>query len=291
MANIFEISEIISDIRNTIDFLRTRNLLKNEFVCCGINCSKVMDISLKDKQIFQCNVCKKRRSIRTDSFYFSSNLCLSVHVCILFFFANGSTLTECCRYLEGKVSLKTCLQWFNFYRDVMTTYLARNPPLFNGYVHMDECYIGGKRKHHRGAMRGEERWLFGIVDSINHKCVIQFIEDKSHQSILPIIQRHVSVGCRVHSDGAAVYKCLRNLGYRHHVVVHERHLVDPVTGIHTNYIENLWSHVKQMIRKIRGSQFEMIASHLDEFMYRWNRKNQGKMFDLLIQDIATFHPV
>ena len=34
---------------------------------------------------------------------------------------------------------------------------------------------------------GEPKWFFGIVDRANHKCFVQFIPDKSHPSIIPII--------------------------------------------------------------------------------------------------------
>lgn len=291
MANIFELGSFINDTKKTIHYFREKGLLKKKLQCCNDNCSLVSDSSLKDGEIFQCKTCRKRFSIRTRSFYFASNLELSVHICILYFFANGSSLNECLRHLEGRVSNKTCLQWYMYYRDVMTTYLTRNPVQFNSLVHVDECVVGGKRKYNRGAFRGEERWLFGIIDLTNHKCFIQFIQDKSHNSIIPLIQNHIQLGTTIHSDGAAVYRCLTGLGYRHRYVVHEDHLVDPNTGIHTNYIEGLWSQLKQKIRQVKGSQFENLDAHVDEFIYRYNRKNEGKMFDLLIGDIKTFFPL
>ena len=117
------------------------------------------------------------------------------------------------------------------------------------------------------------------------------IPNKSHQSIIPIIEHHVQRGTHIHSDGANVYKCLTQRGYNHHFVVHRENYVDPVTGTHTNYIENLWSLLKLKIKAIRGNQMEMLDGHIDEFIYRFNRKTEGKIFDLLMADIARFHPI
>ena len=157
----------------------------------------------------------------------------------------------------------------------MTTWLARSPPYFTSLVHVDETAIGTKRKCNRGnAERGGTRWLFGIVDKANHKCLCHFIDDKSHDSIIPTIERHVQEGVTIHSDGANVYHCLSRLGNNHRVVVHERNLVDPISGVHTNYIENLWMLIKTELRYIGGSQFQMTDSHIAEFMYRFNRKEE-----------------
>ena len=158
-------------------------------------------------------------------------------------------------------------------------------------VHIDEMFIGAKRKYGRGRDLGEPKWLFGIVDRANHKCFVQFIPDKSHPSIIPIIQHHCQQGIHIHSDGAQVYHCLNGLGFIHRYVVHEHHYVNPLNGVHSNHIENLWSNMKAILKQICGSQGVMLDSHLDEFMYRYSRKNEGSIFDLLIQDIANFNPV
>ena len=44
--------------------------------------------------------------------------------------------------------------------------------IING-LSVDETGVGGKRKYHSGALRKEPHRLFGIVDNINHKILIQ----------------------------------------------------------------------------------------------------------------------
>ena len=40
------------------------------------------------------------------------------------------------------------------------------------------------------------------------------------------------------------------------------------------------------LKSIRGSQSKMLDAHLDNYIYRYNRKNEGEIFNPLIMDIA-----
>ena len=225
-------------------------MLKRNLLWCNQNFSIVGDISLTDKEIFQCKICRKRYSIRVGSYYSGSKLSLKVHLCILYFFAQGSKVVQCERYLNGKIIQKSIIQWYNYYRDICTTYLAQNPVTFtpNSTVHVDETAIGGRRKYGRGRLNIPPRWLFGIVDRASHKIHLQFIRDQSHPSIIPIINQHVQRGATIHSDGAQVYKILGTQGYTHRWVVHTRHYVNPRTGVHSNHIENIWSNLEAVLK-------------------------------------------
>ena len=103
--NILDIAPVISDTNTCVNFLRGRNLLIQDYWCCGNIASKVMDVQLSDEQRFQCNYCKKRVSIRKDSYWEKSKLELTVLVTLLYFFAKGSSVTETLKYL-GRESNK-----------------------------------------------------------------------------------------------------------------------------------------------------------------------------------------
>ena len=293
--NFLEFSKIISDSRNTIEFLREKNILHKEMYCCNEICSLMGDTyGSTDKQIFACKICYKRCSIRKNSFFSKSKLSLQVLLTILYYFSVGCSVSECSKIVVGTASKKSIIQWFNYFRDIMTTHLATNPVTFsrNCTINVDETAVGGCRNYQRGRIpRVEPRWLFGLVCSEHHKVYCEFIQDKSHQSIIPLITRHVEHGATIPSDGANVYKCLRNMNYTYDFVVHEREFVNPNTGTHTNYIENFWANLKMHLKSIRGSQREMLDGHVDEFIYRYNRKHEGSMFNLLLNDIAHQYPV
>ena len=291
--NILDIVPLITDTKTCINFLRGRNLLLQDYICCGIVSKKVCEPNCLDNEIFQCSTCRKRISIRTGSFFQKSKLQLIVIVSLLFFFSKGCTLSETVKMLFGKVTKVTTVQWFNYFRDVMTCYLQNNPTIFNNTtVHIDETFIGGKRKYHRGSVpEVKPRFLLGIIDKNNQKAWVQFVPKRDFINIIPLVTRHVMPGCTINTDGARVYNHLNHMNYRHEIVIHKECFVNENTGVHTNWIEGFWGNLKMKLKSIRGSQKQMLDRHLDEFIYRYNRKNEGNILELMLTDIATFYPI
>ena len=290
--NILDIAHVLSDVNVCIEYLRGRNLLLQDYFCCGNPCQKVKDPNCSDKQIFQCSSCKRRYSICSRSFFAKSKLELIVLVSLIFFFAKGCTVTETVKLLCGKISKVSTIQWFNYLRDIMTCYFQNNPVIFrNCSVDIDETFIGGKHKYHRGRIpQVTTRYLFGIIERNNPKAFVQFVPHRDFINLIPIITRHVMPGCTINSDGARVYNHLRHMNYIHNVVIHKDNFVTP-NGVHTNNIEGFWGNLKMKLKAIRGSQREMLDGHLDKFLYRHNCREEGNIFELLLNDIATFYPI
>ena len=140
---------------------------------------------------------------------------------------------------------------------------------------MDEAFIGHKRKYNRGAFRGNQYILFGIIDTETKKCIVQIVPNRERATLLPIIRTHVPLGTIIHTDSARVYHCLEDVGYEHYMVNHSTGEYVAPDGTHTNTIENLWSHIKVHFKQMRGTKESMLPIHLDEFIYRWNRKFDG----------------
>ena len=120
MMDVIEFAKCITDENRTIDFLPERKILKSQRVCCKVQSSIVGDISKNDKYVFQCNICKKRYSICENSYFFKSKLTLQVLLTILYYFSIGSSVSQCCKMLKKKASKVSIIQWYTYYRDVMT---------------------------------------------------------------------------------------------------------------------------------------------------------------------------
>ena len=292
-TNIIEIAPCLTDSIKCIEFFRGNNLLLQDLWCCGQVCTKVMDVTISDRQRFQCKICRKRASIRINSFWAKSKLALTVLLAILYFFANGSTVSQVEKFLSGKCTCKSIIQWFTYFRDIMTTYFENNPVIFeNCTVHIDESCLGGKRKYQRGRIpKVKSWWLLGIVDRTQHRAFVQFIEKRDFISIIPLITRHVRQGCTINTDGAKVYNSLNQMNYTHNTVIHKEYFVDPNSGVHSNWVENFWGNLKMKLKAIRGSQKKMLDAQIDEYLYRYNRLNEGSVFSLLISDISTYYPI
>ena len=114
---------------------------------------------------------------------------------------------------------------------------------------------------------------------------------KDRINVIPIITRHIQPGATINTDGAAIYKVLDQMRYIHKTVIHDRHFVNPVDGTHTNWIEAFWYNFKYKLKNIRGSQGSMVDGHIDEFLYRYNRKYEGPIFQLLLHDISIFYRI
>jgi transposase-like protein len=120
-----------------------------------------------------------------------------------------------------------------------------------------------------------EQWVFGAYDVEEKRGWIQLVDDRSANTLLPLIQEWCLPGTIIVSDGWAAYNGVVNLGFEHRVVIHENHFVDPLTGTHTNNVEAYWQRCKRRFKRMYGTSHALLASHLDEFL--WLERN-GKTF-------------
>ena len=94
--------------------------------------------------------------------------------------------------------------------------------------------------------------------------------DRTRETLLPLIESWCRCGSVIASDGWRAYQGLDQLGFEHRVVVHENGFVDPITGVHTNCIENYWQRCKRKLKRIYGSSIALLPTHIDEFL--WNER-------------------
>jgi hypothetical protein len=79
---------------------------------------------------------------------------------------------------------------------------------------------------------------------------------------LAIIRDWIENGTRVISDCWGAYNNLGSLGYEHRTFNHIIHLRHPVTGAHTNKIENIWSRVNVFLgRHNQGEDYHYQLAH------------------------------
>ena len=115
-----------------------------------------------------------------------------------------------------------------------------------------------------------EQWGFGLYDTNKKVGHIELVENRSSETLIPLIQRYCLPGTIIISDGWAGYNRLSEYGFEHRVVIHKNYFVDHETGVHTNNVENYWMRCKKKFKQIFGTKFHLIPSYLDEFM--WNER-------------------
>lgn len=131
--------------------------------------------------------------------------------------------------------------------------------------------------------------VFGMCERqgrIVFKKLGKSMKDITQMKIYPHIDRHVSPDATLVSDEHVVYFNVGQFVKEHLTVNHKIGYV--VDGIHSNNIENAWTHLKKVLA---GTHFHLSFQHLDRYLnihaFRWNRRQSGEraMVDDLIQGL------
>ena len=64
-------------------------------------------------------------------------------------------------------------------------------------------------------------WVFRPVERSSNTIILYPVADRSAEILLPLIQRHVSLGSTIYSDGWSAYCDLSSLGFKHFIVIHK----------------------------------------------------------------------
>ena len=109
-------------------------------------------------------------------------------------------------------------------------------------VEIDESKFG-KRKYHKGH-HVEGQWVFGGYERGTGRTFVVPVEDRSAETLLPIIKDWIMPETTIYSDCWAAYNCLQSEGYKHFTVNHTLHFKDPLSDTHINAIESSWRAAK-----------------------------------------------
>jgi len=255
-----------------INYLFTKGLVKRNRTCCKRNCRRRMfiirDNSRQENFIFRCPKCRMTQSIRKGSFFEEARLSVKDVLHVTFCWA-AKVPVRSASAITG-VHEKSVSQWYIFLKELCSKDLLNNPNyVFGGpgvVVQIDESLVA-KRKYNVGR-DVEQQWVFGLYDTSTKLGHVQLVEDRTAQTLLPIIQRFIRAGSTIFSDRWAAYNQLTNLGYLHTTVNHSENFVDPATGTCTNAIEAYWSRVKRNIRLHWLSDRDQLPLRIDEFLWR-----------------------
>ena len=143
-------------------------------------------------------------------------------------------------------------------------------PLGAGVVEIDESHFF-KAKYNVGQkMILPQLWVFGAYDTASKRIVVEPVEKRDAETLIPIIQETVRPGTEIHSDLWGAYARLDQFGYRHFSVNHAEHFVDPVTGACTNAIEGHWGVCKTWMRRHSMRSRTRFTDTLREWAFRQN---------------------
>jgi transposase-like protein len=175
-------------------------------------------------------------------------------------------------------------------RQIRLLMAETNPTLLTGNVEIDETFIGGKgrsRAYKWTAGVEQKEIVMGMVQR-KGKAYLKHIPNSGKWTLLKQIKDHVDPRAHVITDELPAYKNIIIYGYTHDSV-HHRAREYVVGDIHTQSIENIWSHLKRGIYGVyRVVSKKYLQAYVDEFAFRYNNRfSGGKMFDVLLEQVAT----
>ncbi len=282
-----------------IIWLRKNGLLLKTFRCpkCDKDCHSCLRSRNIDGLTFRCPVLRHEYSIRKFSFFERSHFDFADIFQFIKCFLDGLTLKKCARF-SGLDYKRTAVDWANFVRDLFQQWVEDHYPTvsFTGEVEIDESLFGRKCKYHRGNSSVSIKvWIFGVIERASNRLLLFPVDQRNAETLIPIIQRHVTPGTRIYSDNWAAYRSLNDLGYEHFSVTHKvgfKKVYENVNNgdkveVHTNRIEGAWKHAKQHFRKINGTSLSNFEAHLAEIV--WRNFNAGSIYPSFFQLIQRYY--
>ena len=158
-------------------------------------------------------------------------------------------------------------------------------------------------KYHRGRPDlGIDVWIFGLIERDTNRLILFPVDDRSKDTLVPIIRKFVKLGTTIYSDSWSSYLTLNKEGFKHFTVCHKQNfkqVYEEITTkekveVHTNRIEGAWKHAKDYFRTMNGCSFTTFESNLCAVMWHnWVKTNvfgTTDVYEAFFNDVkSVFH--
>lgn len=192
----------------------------------------------------------------------------------------------------GVGSYETTWSWLHKLRTAM---VRPGRDKLSGTVEVDETLVGGSQSGKRGrGAEGKELVLVAVEQTEKGmgRIRLQHIPNASGPILEKAIEEMIEKGSTVRTDGWSGYSKLKTQTYTHIVVSHKEDIVgeDPTPLVH-----RIASLLKRWLLGTHqgGQQFSHLHYYLDEYTFRFNRRNstsRGQLFLRLVQQALQVEP-
>jgi len=176
------------------------------------------------------------------------------------------------------------------------------PDVFDGYVEVDETYLGGQMKNRKLQERLKykkrskqtrgfgtiKQPVFGILCR-SGKVWARIIDKIEAEDLHPLIEKQVKKGSTICSDTWRGYTGIAAKGYVHRLVEHSKNEYSDKKGNHINGLEGFWGYLKRKLSAKGGIRRERLPIYLGEYVWRYNHRNlslkeqENLLFKLIIK--------
>jgi transposase len=154
---------------------------------------------------------------------------------------------------------------------------------------MDEMFHGGHRR--TSSWRENKVPVVGMVERSDNKRIGRVVAKVTQDITKPTLQRlartYIRENSAIYTDDYVSYDGLSIRGFTHHRIRHSDR-VYVMGDVHTNTIEGFWSLVKRGI----GGVYHYVSpkylqTYLDEYTFRYNRRDQGNLlFRAILEQVS-----
>src|SRR5579859_926687 len=270
-----DFNRMFPDDAACLDWLR--NYLYPEGIFCKL-CQKVTMHHRDGKRpSYSCDYCGHHEHPTAGTIFHKSPTALRLWFYAIYLMAStrcGISAKQIQR--ETGVTYKTAWRMFRQIRSL----LSEDLQLEGDRVEMDESYFGPKRK--RGGKRGRpspdspKQCVVGIVER-QGRAIALTAENATKQNLLKIARERILPESTVFTDDWVGYNDFAQAGYTHKRINHSEKVY--VAGdIHTQTIDGLWALIKRGIGGVYHQvSKKYLQSYLDEYTFRYNRRDRGNL--------------
>lgn len=187
---------------------------------------------------------------------------------------------------ETGVTYKTAWRMF---RQIRTLLSEEGLQLEGSTIEMDEMFHGGHRR--TDSWRENKTPVVGMVERSTTgrmgRVIARVAPDIKKNTLQSIAKEYILPSSTVFTDDYVSYDGLEQQGYVHKRIRHSARVY--VAGdIHTNNIEGFWSLVKRGIGGVyHNVSHKLLQSYLDEYCFRFNRRDRGNLlFKAILERVS-----
>lgn len=248
---------------------------------------------------YKCKNTGKYFNAKTGTIFEGSKIPLEKWFYVLYNFVNHKEGISS-HQLARDIGVNQRSAWFMLHR----LRLGFESPIFKeilkGIVEIDETFIGGKNKNRhwdkkvpnsQGRSWKDKIPVLGILERGSGKFFAQVVKNTQQITLEPIIRASIEKGSNVYTD--EWYRHNNNLSknFNHEMVNHgkKQYVKEKV---HTNTIENRWSHFKPMISgTYRWISRKHSQNYVNEFTLRNNTRKYSRQdrFNLVLSSMIGKH--
>jgi transposase-like protein len=238
-----------------------------------------------DRKLYQCNECRFQFTATTGTVYHDTHLPLAkwfLAIALISESKKGISANQLARALG--VQYRTA--WYLAHR-IRKAMVETDLPKLKGVVEVDETYIGGKQRGHKGKLKNKDV-VIGVRERGGPLRFVQ-VPDNKESTLYDVIAENVDKDVQAimtDENPAYNFKLTQFKDTRHGTIKHKSKIY--VQGdVHTNTVESAFSLFK---RGLTGAFHKVSLKHLqrylNEFSFRFNNRKAADLFGMTVARLA-----